>query len=87
MKFDIARKVVKFQNGQYGIRRWSLLGYEFLALDIPSSGDKFFWWVLYPECVATYCAGTEEQVRARLAQYLAPEAMPPTPGFDKGRPA
>ena len=86
MKFDIARKVVKFQNGQYGIRRWTLIGYEFLGLD---ASREDYWW-LSPEYVAEYAAGTEKQVLARLALYLRPQqkpVVPATPGHDKGRPA
>lgn len=83
MKFDIARKVVKFQNGQYGIRRWTFIGYQYLGLN-PAS--QFYWWLTSPG-IAEYAAGTENQARARLAQYLKPKAKPTTPGFDKGQPA
>ena len=82
MKFDIARKVVKFQNGQYGIRRWTVFGYEFLDIAYPSLGDT--WWS-YARHVAEYAVGTEKQVRARLELYLQPN--PAAPGYDKGRPA
>ena len=84
MKFDIARKIVKFQNGQFGVRRWSIFGYQFLDL---SDDPDMFWWGINPEYIAKYSAGTEERARARLAQYLNPPVTPATPGYDKGRPA
>jgi hypothetical protein len=83
MKFDIARKVVKFRNGQFGIRRWGFFEYQYLDL----SGDCY-WWTI-KEYVAKYAAGTEEQVRERIALYLVPKVRMDTsnvPGFDKGRP-
>ena len=33
-------KIVKFKNGTYGIRKWTLFGYKFLS----RSGD--YWWHL-----------------------------------------
>lgn len=29
--FDIARKIVIFKDGTYGVRRWTLNGYQFLS--------------------------------------------------------
>ena len=86
MKFDIARKVVKFQNGQFGIRRWTPFGYQFLDLDGTRS---VMWWGLIPEYVAEYAAGTEKKARARLDAYLNTprKPKPSSPGYDKGRPA
>lgn len=80
MRFDIARKIVKFKNGQFGIRRWTPFGYQFLDLRRAPTND--FWW-LAPDYVAKSAAGTEELARERLRVYLlAPDA----PGYDKGRP-
>ena len=88
MKFDIARKIVKFQDGQYGIRRWTWIGYEFLGLRMSSSDRSSDRWWFSPDYVALYAMGTEEQARARLALYLQPKPpKPATPGYDKGRPA
>lgn len=94
MRFDIALKIVKFKNGQFGIRRWTIYGYRYLDLDIVRaiSGDSDdYWWGAIKEHVATYAAGTEQQVRERLALYLTPKKKMPdmsaVPGFDKGTPA
>jgi hypothetical protein len=83
MKFDIARKVVKFQNGQFGIRRWTWIGYQFLDL----TGDDFYWW-FNADFIESHCAGDEPAVRARLAEYIKPhQPKIQPPGYDKGRPA
>jgi hypothetical protein len=83
MKFDIARKVVKFENGQFGIRRLTWFGYQFLDV---SRGEDF-WWTL-PDGIGSYAtAGTEKEARERLHAYLQPEKAPiRTPGIDKGTP-
>jgi len=80
MRFDIARKVVKFENGQFGIRRWTWIGYQFLNM----THDDDHWW-LSPDYVGEYATGTEEQARERLRVYLLPKCR--APGYDKGRPA
>ena len=81
MKFDIARKVVKFQNGQFGIRRWTFIGYQFLDL----TDREFYWWSM-DAYIARWCADNESIVRARLGEYLK-QSKELSPGYDKGRPA
>lgn len=41
-------KIVKFKNGTYGIRKWTLFGYKFLS----RSGG--YWWHLRSNLLA-YC--------------------------------
>jgi hypothetical protein len=83
MKFDMARKVVKFQNGQFGIRRWTWIGYQFLDL----TDDDFYWWTS-EDCIERHCVGSESSVRTRLSEYLKPLAQKVlAPGYDKGRSA
>lgn len=80
MKFDIALKIVKFRNGQFGIRRWTWVGYQFLDMD----HDDDHWW-LTKAYISEHAVGTEEEVRARLNAYRMPK-VPMVPGFDKGSP-
>jgi hypothetical protein len=46
-------KIVKFSDGKYGVRKWSLFGYEYLSLRFP----LMFWWTrgstFYDECRGT----------------------------------
>ena len=80
MKFDIARKIVKFNNGQFGIRRWSWFGYQFLDM----SHDDDHWWTL-AYLISKYAVGTEQEVRERLSVYLM-RKVSMVPGIDKGTP-
>jgi hypothetical protein len=82
MHFYIGPVIVKFQNGQFGIRRWRLFGCQFLGM----SGD--YWWTS-KEYIGTHCTGTEPQVRARFDLYLSTKNQAPAvpePGYDKGTP-
>jgi len=52
-------KLVKFKNGKFGVRRWSLFGwYEFVSFDM---GCKF-WWGSTSDHFED-CQTTEEQAR------------------------
>jgi len=35
--------IVKFKNGTYGIRKWTLFGYEFKSLDDFGVSNNFWW--------------------------------------------
>lgn len=82
---DIARKIVKFKNGQYGIRRLTFSGWDFLGMELQDGKD--FWWGSKARYVENYATGTLDQVKARLAAYPAKKLpRPETPGYDKGKP-
>jgi hypothetical protein len=88
MHFYIGPVIVKFQNGQYGIRRWSWshLSHQFLGM----AEDEDYWWT-NKDYIVTHCVGTELQVRARFATYLINEykteaGLELAPGYDKGTP-
>ncbi len=51
-------RMVKFDNGKYGLRRWTIFGYEFYDLNEPES---HIWWNKGRHILA-YCQGTQEQV-------------------------
>lgn len=84
MKIDLFRKIVKFEDGRYGIRKWSMIGYRFLDLNPDDN-----WWWLSKNGVESYAKGTLDQVTARLAIYRVADKKA-TPNwwndFDKGRP-
>lgn len=65
-------KLVRFADGRYGVRRWSLslLAHEFYGM------DQRHWW-LDPEYVEKYAKGTEAQARKAMSNAR----------FDKGVPA
>lgn len=60
-------KIVEFQNGTFGVRRysWGLGGYEFLSMN-PNDPDE--WWSAPYR--RNYCEGTLEEAKARLTPYL-----------------
>jgi hypothetical protein len=86
VRFDIALKVVRFKNGQYGIRRFSIIlgQYQFLGM----ATDQDFWWHALADYVATYASGSKEDVQERLNLYLKKKAKKKDrsdePGYDKG---
>lgn len=75
-------KIVKFQNGQFGIRQWQpLLGYAFL--DLQESRNS--WWY-GKEYIAKYCAADEATVREKFHVYKTSKGNKEIPGYDEGTP-
>lgn len=56
-------KLVRFDNGKYGIRLSWHFGWKFLDLDNGNACSN-------PKQVALYCQGEEEIVRKRYKNYL-----------------
>lgn len=50
-------KIVKFKDGTYGIRRWSIIGYQYK--DIKS--DISYWWTLNTKFIG-HCKGTYPEI-------------------------
>ena len=61
--------IVQFQNGNYGIRRLSLFGFEFLVNERYDGGVK--WWNTdYSYPMKTYCIyNSEEEAKVRLTNF------------------
>ena len=57
------KRIVKFNDGTYGVRKWTFIGY--LMLDI---NDADYWWygVDYQK---TYCRCTLEQAKTALDNW------------------
>lgn len=50
------RKIVKFKDGQYAVRRLGILRWEYLDI----KDYDYYWGILY---VNNYCKGTLKEVR------------------------
>lgn len=58
-------KMVQFENGKYGIRRPTLIGYQYLDA---STSDEPYWWYT-KECVSRYAQGSQEQMLRAYKHY------------------
>lgn len=56
-------KIVKFSDGKYGVRKWTLFGYEYLDLLQP-----VFWWGL-DSTFFGYCHGTLQAAEKAAARF------------------
>jgi len=63
-------KIVKFKDGTYGIRRWSLLSLEYEYKDL----QHFAWWPL-SSCWQKDCRGTLEEA-IQIIDRLADKGKP-----------
>jgi hypothetical protein len=56
-------KIVKFENGKYGIRKgWFPYSYQYL--DLVTTKNNEFWWGTESVFFETDCQGTKERVMA-----------------------
>ena len=64
--------ICQFNNGEYSVRRWSFLGWEYLDTDITGSYAGY-WWTGVQRALK-YCSFTElVNARAHLENYLKPK--------------
>ena len=57
-------KLVKFENGKYGVRLYWFFGWRFLS--VPYSGGYIWSGVRY---INSYCQGTKEEAENALKKY------------------
>lgn len=53
-------KIVKFNDGSYGIRKWSLLHLQYVYLDL---NNRNYWWSLGSRWIKD-CKGSLEEVQS-----------------------
>ncbi len=56
-------KIVKFKDGTYGIRKLTIIGYQFLDI------EKADYWWFNKEYVNTKCKGTLEQTKEAMKKH------------------
>jgi len=55
--------IVKFRDGTYGIRKYTILGYRYRSFYNPD-----FWWPRNSECFGTCCKANETTAQILMAQ-------------------
>lgn len=59
-------KIVKFKDGKYGVRQWSLFDFGYLFLDLNSPK---FWWGPDKHFFRNDCRGTLDEVREAIRRH------------------
>ena len=54
-------KLVEFKDGKFGVRRWTIFGYEYLDFR-----DGFWWWL--GSCWFNDCKTTQSAAEAAFAE-------------------
>jgi hypothetical protein len=78
-------KLVKFKNGKYGVRKWTLVGYRFLGSD-SAGNQEYYWWRAVKEYVQDQATMTKDQALKRMEQYKNRHNDPKPEPFDNGEP-
>lgn len=57
-------KIVKFKDGQYGLRKWTIFGYEYFDLKSP-----WYWWGRSCSFFIKDCRSDLESVQRASAMF------------------